>query len=100
MLLAQPVTAFYWYGWPGSGVTPPVNLTVRPTETLPNAEITPPTLDGVPPDGIVVPPDGAVVPKGDPDPQFIPEPGTLLAVGLGLATVGLLRKLRRSPKPA
>ena len=93
LLLAQPATAFYWYGWPGSGVTPPENLTVRPAENLPNEETTPPTINGVPPDGIITP-------TGDPDPQSIPEPGTLLAVGVGLATVGLVRKLRRGRKAA
>lgn len=88
LLLAQPATAFYWYGWPGSGVTPPETLTARPAERLPNAESTPPSIDGVPPDG-------GVTPTGDPDPKAVPEPGTLLAVGTGLAALGLARTLRR-----
>ena len=83
LLLGQPATAFYWYGWPGAGVTPPVTITARPNSQLPPDESIPPGTSGEPPEDLT-------------DPKPTPEPGTLIAVAVGLATVGAVRRLRRS----
>lgn len=95
LLLTQPAEAFYWYGWPGSGVSPPATL-VR-TQVV----VTPPpggtTPSGPTPPGDTHPPGGTDTPPGVPtDPKSVPEPGTLLATGLGLAAVGLARRWRRN----
>lgn len=87
LLLAQPASAFYWYGWPGSGVTDPPVLVPRPAvKTV--SEVTPPPV-------VVDPPD-------PPRPQDVPEPATLLAAAVGLAAVAAVRRRksaaqRRSP---
>jgi len=85
LLLGQPAAAFYWYGWPGSGVTPAATITPI-TPKLPVGEETPPSITATPPD----------VPT---DPKQIPEPGTLLATAVGLAAVGLARRWRRGRGP-
>ena len=87
LLLGQPAAAFYWYGWPGSGLTPPATITPRTTPKLPVGEETPPNITTVPPD----------VPA---DPKQVPEPGTLLVTAVGLAAVGLARRWRRGRTPA
>jgi hypothetical protein len=88
LLLGQPAAAFYWYGWPGAGVTPPVTVTARPKNQLPPDETTPPGISPEPPEF-----------PTPTDPHSIPEPGTLIAVAVGLAAVGMARRWRRG-RPA
>ncbi len=90
LLLGQPAAAFYWYGWPGSGVTPAATITPitpRTTPKLPVGEETPPSITTIPPDVPI-------------DPKQVPEPGTLLVTAIGLAAVGLARRWRRGRTPA
>jgi len=87
LLLVQPAGAFYWYGWPGSGVTPAPTIATRPATKLPADEGTPATVT-------------PKVPEVPTEPKQIPEPVTLLTVAVGLATVGLARRWRRSRHPA
>lgn len=90
-LLAQPAAAFYWYGWPGSGVTEPPPLVPRP----PTVQI---VTEETPPPGMPDFPD----PDVPTSPQEVPEPTTLVAAAVGLAAVALARRRkavaqRRSP---
>lgn len=90
LALAQSANAFYWYGWPGSGNSTPVP--VAPKSLPPN----PPTN----PDGPTTPPPEDPPPDVPTDPKAIPEPGTLLATGIGLAAIGVVRRWKRARKSA
>jgi len=81
---AAPSYAFYWYGWPGSGLPPP-----RTVVTPPPIEIPPGTPPEKPPTGPPI-----VVPPGQP-PSPTPEPGTALVALIGLGTLAAARARRR-----
>ncbi len=84
--------AFYWYGWPGSGITEPPSLTPRPaTEEVPSPNPSPFTP------GFPGPPRTPFTPDNPHSPKEVPEPATLVIAGVGLGLVGL-RKLLKSRK--
>jgi hypothetical protein len=76
---AAPAQAFYWYGWPGSGLPPP--------RTIVGGPHTPGTPEFPPVGPPVVPP---VVPPG----SSVPEPGTGLAWLIGLGVLAARRARR------
>ena len=87
--VGQPASAFYWYGWPGSGVSDPPSLVPRSPTVQTVTEKTPPAV-------VVDYPD---VPSG---PKSVPEPASLLAATVGLAALAVARRRtknghRRSP---
>lgn len=82
---AGPATAFYWKGWPGSGIRREPTV-VPPTDRPPN----PPT------DEPWFPPiDEPPPPPPPPPPEQLPEPGTITVGLIGLGTVAVVRRLRR-----
>jgi hypothetical protein len=80
VLVGQPATAFYWYGWPGSGELP---RPLIPRPSLPKSE------EPLPKPPTPLPPDTPVTPRE------VPEPGTLLAAAVGLAAAGAARRWTR-----
>jgi MYXO-CTERM domain-containing protein len=93
-LAAGPASAFYWMGWPGSGLPQPRDLvppaaTPRPY-TPPTTTDAPPTQPQFPPPD-TTPPD---VPGEHPPPSSVPEPTTAALGLLGLAAVGWWRRRR------
>jgi hypothetical protein len=83
----SPAPAFYWIGWPGSGVQQPpviVNEETRVDHRDPKPPTdTPPTIDLPPTD------------EPRDNPSATPEPGTLLMLSGGLAIAAGLRKWRK-----
>ena len=75
LVLAAPTSAhaFYWAGWPGSGVNEPPSITPRQIPETP----TPPTV------------------KPTDTPKGVPEPATIIIAGLGLGMLGLRKVLKR-----
>lgn len=92
---AGPAHAFYWDGWPGSGV--PAPRTIAPTPAANPQFPPPPGADpkfpprGEPPGPPGGPPDG---PTPVPGPENVPEPATGLAVLTGLGILAA-RRFRR-----
>lgn len=82
--VASPAPAFFFRGWPGSGLPkPPVLITPRaPTEDNPPS--------GRDPD--VDPPKPPPSPHG---PNGVPEPGTLALAAAGLGALVLRRRMRK-----
>lgn len=82
---AAPAPAFYWKGWPGSGIRTETTI-IPPTDNPPPTEKPPvdrPPTEEPPP------------PPPPPPTEQVPEPGTA-AIGLiGLGTVAVVRRLRR-----
>jgi hypothetical protein len=90
VLFASPAPAFYWLGWPGSGVQPPPSI-VSETVKVEHRDPKPPP--------VTEPPGGG---PGDPPPagpEEVPEPATLLLAGAGLATAAGARWARRRRNP-
>ena len=87
---AAPAPAFYWKGWPGSGIRTETTI-VTPTDKPPTDK--PPTdkppVDQ-PPTDYPPPP-----PPPPPPPEQLPEPGTAVAGLIGLGAVAVARRLRR-----
>ncbi|HEV3440467.1 MAG TPA: PEP-CTERM sorting domain-containing protein [Gemmata sp.] len=82
LISSAPAQAFYWYGWPGSGI-PPERTIVGP----------PGGVTGVPPRIPVGLP--VVVTTPPPSGQTTPEPGTGLAALVGIGVLAVARALRR-----
>src|SRR5215211_393146 len=78
---AEPVGAFYWYGWPGSKLPPDRTVITPPHEDKP----------GNPPDRPPVNPPPDETPPNNPT----PEPGTALAALIGLGAIAVRRAWRR-----
>lgn len=89
LMAAGPAPAFYWRGWPGSGVPTPPNLVPPTDQEFPPPEERPPT--DRPPDR---PPEK---PPYKPPTEHVPEPGTGLIglVGLGALTVRRWQRMKR-----
>ncbi len=67
--LASPAQAFYWPGWPGSGVTdPPSKIQKDTIEKKPKVTL---------------------------DPKSVPEPATFVLAGLGLGLLSLRKAWKR-----
>ena len=88
LLAPAPAQAFYWSGWPGSGVTQPASLT--PKQTI--LEVTP-TGDPSRDPGKPTSSDPGTNSGGDP--KQVPEPATLIIAGVGLGVLGLRKALKR-----
>ena len=75
VLSAASARAFYWYEWPGSSV--PTHLHTNPSTKVTTKSTTP--GGGGPPGG---------------GPSETPEPTTLLAAGIGLGVMGVVRAVK------
>jgi MYXO-CTERM domain-containing protein len=80
---AEPVSAFYWYGWPGSKLPPDRTVVTPPHKDKPG---NPPERPPVNP-----PEQPPVIPPGSP----VPEPATALAALAGLGALAATRAWRR-----
>jgi hypothetical protein len=86
-LACAPAGAFYFPGWPGSGV--PAPKTLIPVNTPPEGNppsATPPVTGGVP---------TTTNPGGGGPPSSTPEPGTLTAALFGMVALGLATRRGR-----
>jgi hypothetical protein len=91
---AGPASAFYWDGWPGSGVPAPRSIAPTPggsPKFPPNPTAEPKFPPGGEPPGS--PPGGP--PKEAPEPETVPEPATALAVLTGLGVLAARRARRK-----
>jgi len=77
-LSAASARAFYWYDWPGSSVP-----TTSGTTTKVSTKSTDPGGGGGDPGG---------------GPQGVPEPATLLGMGIGLGLLGVVRAVKGKKK--
>ena len=73
--------AFYWFGWPGSGMSEPPSITPRQCANESPQPETPfgPRISEVPPE----------------TPKNVPEPATIVIAGLGLGVVGMRKWMKR-----
>jgi hypothetical protein len=93
---SAPVQAFYWYGWPGSGV-PPDRIIVGPpggkSGSPPKVPVGVPVVVTTPPPG-----QGTEPPGGGTEPHTTPEPATGLVAIVGLGVLAAVRALRRGKR--
>lgn len=83
--VAAPAPAFYWIGWPGSGVQQPPTIISEQVK-----------VEHRPPKPPTDPPGGSVR-EEPPTPEEVPEPASLglAAAGLGVLTVRWWRKRQK-----
>jgi hypothetical protein len=87
------VQAFYWYGWPGSGVQPDRTIVGPPggkSGSGPTVPVGLPVVVTTPPPG-----QGTEPPGGGTEPHTTPEPATGLVAIIGLGALAAARSLRR-----
>jgi hypothetical protein len=85
---AGPASAFYWKGWPGSGIRTETTI-IPPTDNQPPTDK--PPIDQPPPE--YPPPEYPLPPP--PPPEQVPEPGTAVVGLIGLGAVAVVRRLRK-----
>jgi hypothetical protein len=83
---AAPAGAFYWYGWPGSGIPPERSIVGFPLVGPQHKDWQPPPIE------VPVGPTsggGPIIPP----PQSTPEPATALAAIIGLGALAATRAI-------
>jgi MYXO-CTERM domain-containing protein len=90
---SAPVQAFYWYGWPGSGLPPDRTIVGPPggkSGSGPKVPVGLPVVVTTPPPG-----QGTEPPGGGSGPHSTPEPATGIVALIGLGALAAARAYRR-----
>ncbi len=95
LISSAPAHAFYWYGWPGSGIPPERTIVGPPSSSSPPSHTSKPPSDGSgsPPRVPVGLP--VVVTAPPPTNLATPEPATGLAAVVGIGILAAGRAWRR-----